>query len=64
MSRKKQHRGRHYQVVGEPGPGDRVVVYVRYSSDMQRAASIVTQKRSIQALDDRKGWNHFLVRRA
>ena len=30
--------------------------YVRYSSDMQQAASITTQKRALQALADRKGW--------
>jgi site-specific DNA recombinase len=56
MSRKKQHKSRVYLLVGEPGPGACAVGYVRYSSDMQRAASIVTQKRSIQALADRKGW--------
>jgi DNA invertase Pin-like site-specific DNA recombinase len=56
MSRKKLHHSRLYHVVGEPGPGARVVGYVRYSSDMQSAASIATQKRRIQALADSKGW--------
>src|SRR5262245_16886589 len=56
MPRKKQHKCRVYLLVGEPGAGASAVGYVRYSSDMQQAASIATQKRSIQRLADQKGW--------
>lgn len=56
MARSKTHRSRMYQVVGEPPPGARVVGYVRYSTDLQSAASIATQKRKIQEYADRKGW--------
>lgn len=56
MPRNKHHKSRIYQQIGEPGPGTRVAGYVRYSSDMQQAASITTQKRALQALADRKGW--------
>jgi DNA invertase Pin-like site-specific DNA recombinase len=56
MGRKKQHKSRMYRLVGEPGPGARVVGYVRYSSDMQRSATIETQKRAIEKLAAEKGW--------
>lgn len=56
MARKKQHRDRMYQVVGEPGPGAVAAGYVRYSSDMQSDASIVTQKRVIAEFAEKKGW--------
>ncbi|HTK07233.1 MAG TPA: recombinase family protein [Ktedonobacteraceae bacterium] len=56
MPRRKHHRNRVYQVVGEPGPGAVFVGYVRYSSDMQDPASIVTQKRVISEFAKRKGW--------
>jgi DNA invertase Pin-like site-specific DNA recombinase len=56
MGRKKQHKSRMYRLVGEPGPGARVVGYVRYSSDMQGSATIETQKRAIEKLAAEKGW--------
>src|SRR5262249_24018869 len=56
MPRQKRHASRIYQLVGEPGPGTQAVGYVRYSSDMQRPASIATQKSSIQHLADKKAW--------
>src|SRR5260370_10668568 len=56
MGRKKQHKSRMYRLVGEPGPGARVVGYVRYSSDMQGSATIETQKRAIEKLVAEKGW--------
>ncbi|MBE3560965.1 MAG: recombinase family protein [Ktedonobacteraceae bacterium] len=40
----------------EPPAGIAFVGYVRYSSEMQDADSIVTQKREITALAQRKGW--------
>jgi DNA invertase Pin-like site-specific DNA recombinase len=58
MPRKKSHKSRMYQPVGEPAPGARVVGYVRYSSDMQRATTIVTQKRSILPSGEAHGWVH------
>src|SRR5438270_414469 len=42
--------------MGEPGPGSIAVGYVRYSSEMQDPASIVTQKRVISEFADKKGW--------
>ncbi|MHB8594611.1 MAG: recombinase family protein, partial [Acidimicrobiales bacterium] len=56
MSRQKFHRDRVFQVIGEPGPGSIAVGYVRYSSELQNEASIVTQKRLIKELLDKKGW--------
>ncbi len=56
MGRKKLHKSRMYRLVGEPGPGARVVGYVRYSSDMQDSATIETQKRAIKKLVAKKGW--------
>ncbi|HLY29505.1 MAG TPA: recombinase family protein, partial [Ktedonobacterales bacterium] len=56
MPRQKYHRERVYQVIGEPGPGARVAGYVRYSSEMQDPATIVTQKRLIQTYATQKGW--------
>ena len=56
MGRKKQHKDRMYRLVGEPGPGARVVGYVRYSSDQQSSATIETQKRKIEQLAAEKGW--------
>ena len=56
MPRQKLHRNRVYQEVGEPGPGSVAVGYVRYSSELQNEASIVTQKRLIQEYLDKKGW--------
>src|SRR5215470_9232419 len=56
MGRKKQHKDRMYRLVGEPGPGARVVGYVRYSSDQQSAATIETQKRKIEQYVAEKGW--------
>jgi DNA invertase Pin-like site-specific DNA recombinase len=56
MPKKKSHRDRMYQVVGEPGPGALAAGYVRYSSDMQSDASIVTQRRIIQEFAAKKGW--------
>ena len=42
--------------MGEPGSGSIAVGYVRYSSEMQDPASIVTQKRVISEFADKKGW--------
>lgn len=56
MPRQKFHRDRVYREIGEPGPGSLAVGYVRYSSELQNEASIVTQKRLIQELLDKKGW--------
>jgi len=56
MPRKKYHRDRVYQVVGEPGPGTQVAGYVRYSSELQDPVTIATQKRKIQEYCDLKGW--------
>jgi DNA invertase Pin-like site-specific DNA recombinase len=56
MGRKKQHKDRMHRLVGEPGPGARVVGYVRYSSDRQSSATIETQKRKIEQLAAEKGW--------
>ena len=56
MPRQKFHRDRVYQEIGEPGPGSLAVGYVRYSSELQNEASIVTQKRLIQEFLDKKGW--------
>ena len=56
MPRHKYHRDRVYQVVGEPGSGSIAVGYVRYSSEMQDPATIVTQKRVISEFAEKKGW--------
>jgi DNA invertase Pin-like site-specific DNA recombinase len=56
MPRRKYHRERVFQVIGEPGPGSLVVGYVRYSSELQNETSIVTQKRLIKEYADKKGW--------
>ena len=56
MGRKKQHRDRMYRLVGEPGPGARVVGYVRYSSDQKSAATIETQKRKIERYAQEQVW--------
>jgi hypothetical protein len=50
MPRQKGHSSRVNQVIGEPGPGTPAVGYVHYSSGMQNPASIVTQKRRLQAV--------------
>ena len=53
MARHRYHRDRVYQMMGEPGPGNIAVGYVRYSSEMQDPATIVTQKRVIkEGLED------------
>ncbi len=56
MARQKLHRDRVYQPIGEPGPGTLAAGYVRYSMELQDAASIATQKRKIQELATSKGW--------
>jgi DNA invertase Pin-like site-specific DNA recombinase len=56
MPRKKSHPNRIYRVIGEPGPGAHGVGYVRYSSDMQDPATLVTQRRKIEEFFARKGW--------
>ncbi len=56
MPRQKYHRNRIYQMMGEPGPGSITVGYVRYSSEMQDPATIVTQKRVISEFAAKKGW--------
>ena len=56
MARHKFHRDRVYQMMGEPGPGNIAVGYVRYSSEMQDPATIVTQKRVISEFAEKKGW--------
>ncbi len=56
MPRHKYHRDRVYQSMGEPGPGNIAVGYVRYSSEMPDPASIVTQKWVISEFADKKGW--------
>ncbi len=56
MPRKKYHRDRVYQIVGEPGPGSIAVGYVRYSSELQDPTTIATQKRRIQEFAEKKGW--------
>ena len=48
MPRRKYHRDRVYQEVGEPGPGATGIGYVRYSSDLQAESSLTTQKRLIK----------------
>ncbi|MBA3827249.1 MAG: hypothetical protein H0X24_25560 [Ktedonobacterales bacterium] len=53
MPKKKSHRDRMYQVVGEPGPGTIAAGYGRYSFDIQSDASIVTQKRVIREFADK-----------
>lgn len=47
---------RVYQVVGEPGLGSIVVGCVRYGSGLTAPTPIVTQRRRIQKLDEKKGW--------
>src|SRR5690242_11789390 len=56
MPRKKYHRDRVYQIVGEPGPGTHVAGYVRYSSELQDPVTITTQKRKIQEYCALRGW--------
>ncbi len=56
MPRKKSHPNRIYRVIGEPGPCTHGIGYVRYSSDMQDSATLVTQKRKIEEFFARKGW--------
>jgi len=56
MPRHKFHHERIYQLIGEPAAGAMVAGYVRYSSEMQDATTIVTQKRLIQEYAARKGW--------
>jgi len=56
MPRKKSHPNRIYRLIGEPGPGAHGVGYVRYSSDMQDPATLVTQKRRVAEFFARKGW--------
>jgi site-specific DNA recombinase len=56
MGRQKRHSNRVYQLIGEPGPGALAAGYVRYSSDMQDATTIVTQKRRIQVYAEKRGW--------
>lgn len=56
MPRQKRHASRIYQMVGEPGPGASGVGYVRYSSELQDKATIVTQKRRIEEFFEKKGW--------
>ena len=55
MGRKK-HPNRIYRVIGEPGPGTHGVGYVRFSSDMQDPATLMTQKRKIEEFFERKRW--------
>lgn len=56
MPRKKYHRDRLFHPLDEPGPGSIAVGYVRYSSEMQDPATIVTQKRVINEFAAKKGW--------
>lgn len=56
MTCQKRHPNRVYQSVGEPEPGSLVVGYVRYSSDMQDANTLITQKRKITEFTRKKGW--------
>jgi site-specific DNA recombinase len=56
MPRQKRHASRIYQVIGEPGPGVVGAGYVRYSSELQDRATIVTQKRRIEEFFAQKGW--------
>jgi DNA invertase Pin-like site-specific DNA recombinase len=59
MPRKKTHKSRMYQLVGEPGAGARFVGYARYSSDMQDGGTIETQNRRALAMGaDQKQWTH------
>jgi len=59
MPRKKTHKARMYQLVGEPGPGARFVGYARYSSDMQDGGTIATQNSRALAMGvDQKQWAH------
>jgi len=59
MPRKKTHKARMYQLVGEPGPGARFVGYARYSSDMQDGGTIATQNSRALAMGvDQKQWVH------
>src|ERR1051326_5707938 len=52
----KRKLERVYLQIPEPSAGTELVGYVRYSSEMQDADSIVTQKREILACAHRKGW--------
>ena len=56
MPRQKYHRDRIYRIIGEPPPGALVVGYVRYSSELQDPATIITQKRVISEFAEKKGW--------
>lgn len=56
MARQKKHNNRVYQLVGEPAPGSIIVGYVRYSSDMQDAYTLATQKRVITEFAEKRGW--------
>jgi DNA invertase Pin-like site-specific DNA recombinase len=56
MPRQKRHANRIYQLIGEPGPGTLGAGYVRYSSELQDKATIVTQKRRIEEFFAQKGW--------
>src|SRR4051794_87508 len=56
MARRKFRKDRGYQIVGETGPDVLAVWYVRYSSDMQDANTLVTQKRVITEFARKKGW--------
>lgn len=56
MPRQKYHRDRMYQPIGEPGPGTVFACYARYSTDMQRNATMITQHRRSQVKADDKGW--------
>src|SRR5262249_53488275 len=58
MPRKKTHKSRLYQPIGEPGPGARFVGYARYSSDMQRPLSIIYQERELLPSGEGRGWIH------
>jgi hypothetical protein len=59
MPRKKAHKERMYQLVGEPDPGARFVGYARYSSDMQDDGTIESQKRCVLEMGvEQKHWVH------
>jgi len=46
-----------YHVIGKPELGALAAGYVRYSSDLQDPATIITQKRRIQEYAESNGWH-------
>jgi DNA invertase Pin-like site-specific DNA recombinase len=57
VGRKQPHSERLFDTLGKPGPGTSAAGYVRYSSDLQKAATITTQKRFIQEYAESNGWH-------